>query len=87
MVNFTKQLLDHRLTTAEIVYHMPDHPRILQSYIWQELDIAPEFPELIKFLDFWETKIEGQIHSVTIASARIITSAELYHINKDFMLQ
>ena len=41
---------DYRLTTAEILYHMPDHPSLLQTYVWQGLDIAPKFPVLHKFL-------------------------------------
>ena len=44
---------DWRLTTAEILYHMPDHPGVLQTFIWQKIDLAPEFPELTRFLDFW----------------------------------
>ncbi len=48
-----KQLRGYRLTTAEILYHLPDHPSLLQSYIWQEYDLAPEFPVLHRFLDFW----------------------------------
>lgn len=36
---------DWRLITAEILYHMPDHPGVLQTFIWQKLDRAPTFPE------------------------------------------
>ena len=28
----------YSLTTAEILYHLPDHPALLQSYIWQEYE-------------------------------------------------
>ena len=42
--DFEKQLNDFRLTTAEILYHMPDAFHLLQSFIWQKLDKAPEFP-------------------------------------------
>jgi uncharacterized protein Usg len=63
---------DYRLTTAEILYHMPDHPSLLQTYIWQGLDIAPRFPVLHKFLDFWESSLDGRLHSVKVASAKII---------------
>ena len=58
------QMRDYRLTTAEILYHMPDHPAVLQSFVWQKLDIAPEFPELRKFLDFWTRSLDGKLHSV-----------------------
>lgn len=61
------QLQDWRLTTAEILYHLPDHPAVLQSYIWQEMDLAPAYPSLHKFLGFWTREIEGRLHSVRVA--------------------
>lgn len=72
-----QKLLTHRLTTAEILYHMPDHPRLLQSYVWQDYDLAPKFPALQKFLDFWEAKLDGRLHSVRVVSARLVTAAEI----------
>jgi len=70
-------LRDYRLTTAEILYHMPDHPSILQSYIWQEFDKTPDFPILMKFLYFWERKLDGKLHSVKVADCKIIKPSEL----------
>jgi uncharacterized protein Usg len=67
------QMRDYRLTTAEILYHMPDHPAVLQTYIWQELDLAPQFPELHRFLDFWSRSLDGKLHSVRIGAAEFIT--------------
>ena len=61
-------LRDHRLTTAEILYHLPDHPSLLQSYLWQDYDIAPHFPALRRFLTYWERNLEGRLHSVRMAS-------------------
>jgi uncharacterized protein Usg len=63
---------DYRLTTAEILYHLPDHPSLLQTYIWQAIDLAPRFPRLTRFLDYWETSLDGKLHSVKIASAQLI---------------
>ncbi len=74
-----RQLQGYRLTTAEILYHMPDHPSVLQSFIWQQLDIAPRFPVLHKFLAFWEREIDGRLHSVRIASVGLISAAEWRH--------
>lgn len=71
------QLQSYRLTTAEILYHLPDHPSLLQSFIWQQLDKAPEFPVLRRFLDFWIHNIEGRLHSVKIAQAPLITPGQL----------
>lgn len=75
--SFRDQLAGYRLTTAQIFYHLPDYPQLLQEFIWQQLDIAPEFPQLKQFLDFWERRIDGRLHSVTIASAELINPAEL----------
>lgn len=72
-----RQLQGYRLTTAEITYRLPDHPALLQKYIWQDLDLAPKFPVLRKFLDFWEANLEGKLHSVQVASRMLIQPAKL----------
>ncbi|MEX6632341.1 usg protein [Hyphococcus lacteus] len=74
---FEKQLAGYRLATAEIFYHLPDHPDLLQTYIWQDYDIAPQYPVLKKFLDFWSHELEGPLHSVRLASQKLITASEL----------
>jgi uncharacterized protein Usg len=79
-------LRGYRLTTAEILYHMPDHPAVLQSFIWQELDLAPKFPILNRFLNFWRDNLEGKLHSVRIASRGLISPAELKHAGGEFTL-
>ena len=74
MADFEKQWIkDYRLTTAEILYHLPDYPELLQSYIWQDYDIAPKFPILNKFLHFWTKELHGPLHSVQVASQELIT--------------
>ena len=78
---------DYRLTTAEILYHMPDHFDLLQTYVWQELDKAPDFPVLRDFLDFWERALEGKLHSVTIASVELIKPSELTYYKGEVYLQ
>ena len=37
------------------------------SYVWQAYDLFPEFPELQRFLAFWQEKLEGPLHSVQVA--------------------
>ncbi len=86
MSKFELTLQGYRLTTAEILYHMPDHPAVLQTFIWQELDIAPKYPVLAKFLRFWETSIEGKLHSVRVAARGLISPAELKHLGHEFTL-
>lgn len=76
MSDLALQLKDYRLTTAQILYHLPDHPGLLQTYLWQEYDLAPDFPALHKFLDFWRRSLEGRLHSVQIASSQLIGPAE-----------
>ncbi|MGE0726008.1 MAG: usg protein [Alphaproteobacteria bacterium] len=70
------QLENYRLTTAEILYHRPDHPSLLQTYLWQDLDLAPRFPVLTRFLEFWQSSLDGKLHSVTVASRGVIAPAE-----------
>ena len=86
MANLILQLKDYRLTTAEILYHMPDHPKLLQTFLWQEYDIAPEFPELRRFLGFWEREIEGKLHSVRVGSRKLITAADLAHCHLEYLI-
>lgn len=81
-----KQLNDYRLTTAEIIYHMPDFPEILQSFIWQDLDLSPDFPVLSEFLKFWEENIDGKMHSVTVTNAELIMPSEMLHLQESFLL-
>lgn len=85
--DFRKQLQDYRLTTAEIIYRIPDHPALLQTYIWQDLDIAPKFPILNKFLHFWETKLEGKLYMVKVAHLELISPGDFYHYGHEFMVQ
>jgi uncharacterized protein Usg len=80
------QLRNYRLTTAEILYHLPDHPSVLQSFVWQNIDLAPAFPVLHRFLDFWVGNIEGKLHSVRVASVKLISPCEMRRINASFRL-
>ena len=74
--DFSTLLRGYSLTTAEILYHMPDHPSLLQTYIWQNLDLAPRFPVLSKFLAFWQGNLDGKLHSVKVASVQLVKPAE-----------
>lgn len=73
----SRQLQGFRLATAEILYHLPDHPSVLQSYIWQDYDLAPRYPVLSKFLDFWMRELDGPIHSVSFGSKEVVSAADL----------
>ena len=75
------------LTTAEILYRMPDHPKILQSYLWQDYDVTPTFPALNRFLTFWRDKLDGAVHSVRVGHANLIKPSELRFVGTEFRLQ
>jgi uncharacterized protein Usg len=85
-VAFRRQMAGYGLTTANILYRLPDHPALLQTYIWQEYDLAPRFPELSRFLEFWRDKIEGILHSVTVSHSGLIKPAELRTVGAEFRL-
>lgn len=74
------------LTTAEILYRIPDHPKLLQTYLWQEYDLAPAFPQLNKFLEFWKREIEGALHSVKVAHKRLVTPQDCRVARAEFLL-
>ncbi len=86
MSSLEARVRGYRLTTAEILYRLPDHPAMLQAFIWQDLDIAPRFPVLNKFLRFWETSIEGKLFSVRVAARGLISDAELSLVDGEFSL-
>jgi uncharacterized protein Usg len=84
--DFKRQLGGYGLTTAQILYRRPDHQWLLQTYVWQNYDLFPKFPELRRFLAFWMEKLEGPLHSVVVAHSRLIKPAELKAINGEFVL-
>jgi uncharacterized protein Usg len=84
--DFIKQVGGYGLTTAHILYRLPDHPRFLQTYVWQDYDLFPKFPVLQRFLDFWTTKLEGPLHSVTVAHSKLIKPAEIRAVDGVFRL-
>ncbi|MGH7002957.1 MAG: usg protein [Alphaproteobacteria bacterium] len=86
MSNLKLQLLGHRLTTAEIIYRLPDHPSLLQTFVWQSYDMAPRYPTLTKFLRYWEHHIEGALHIVRVASAALVKPAEFRFVKGELHL-
>ena len=72
------------LTTANILYRLPDHPALLQTYLWQNYDVAPLFPELRQFLEFWQRELEGALHSVSVAHHRLLTERDLRAVSAEF---
>jgi uncharacterized protein Usg len=84
--SFRKQMAGYGLVTAEILYHLPDHPKFLQSFIWQDYDMAPDFPTLIRFLTFWRKTLDGPLHSVRVGHSSLIKPAEIRTLDGEFCL-
>lgn len=84
--DFEKQVKGYGLTTAHILYRRPDHQWLLQSYVWQAYDLFPDFPELQKFLDFWQKKLEGPLYSVEVAHRKLIKPAEMRTVDGVYRL-
>jgi uncharacterized protein Usg len=77
----------YTLCTYEILYWLPDRPTLLgPAFILQELDLAPEYPVLNKFLGFWKHNIEARIHSVRVASQQLIKPTEVRLVGTEFYL-
>ncbi|TVQ55562.1 MAG: aspartate-semialdehyde dehydrogenase [Rhodobacteraceae bacterium] len=84
--DFRRQLEGWSLATAEIFYRMPDAQSVLQTYVWQDYDLAPKFPQLRKFLDFWTRELDGPIHSVRLAHARLLRPAEVRYAGAELTI-
>ncbi|QPM89624.1 usg protein [Pseudooceanicola algae] len=69
-------LKGYGLTTAEFCYRMPDHTHVLNTFVWQDYDIAPDHPRLFRFIEYWQAEIEGALHSVRFAHRKMLSSGE-----------
>ena len=49
------------LVTVDILYYMPDYTDIIQEFMWQTNDYAPDLPRVHKFLNFWKSDIDAVI--------------------------
>lgn len=83
---FLRQLQGYGLSTVEIHYYLPDHPCLLQQFIWQEYDVAPKFPVLHNFLEFWRRDIEAVLHSVRVAHSHLIRPSEWRAVDHEFLI-
>jgi uncharacterized protein Usg len=77
-------LRGYGLTTAELYYRMPDYRNVLNSFIWQEYDLAPDYPKLFQFIEFWQEKIEGPLHSVRFTHRKLIAPGEWRNVVGEF---
>lgn len=79
-------LKGYGLTTARIFYHLPDYTHVLNEFIWQEYDLAPDYPEMFSFIEFWQNKIEGKLHSVAFTHQKLIRANEWRNVTGELFL-
>jgi len=80
-------LKGYGLTTAEFTYRIPDFQNVLNTYVWQEYDLAPDHPELFKFIEFWQDSIEGPLHSVRFSHRKMISPGEWRNVTGEFSVK
>ena len=86
MSDLLLQLQGKRLTTAQIYYYFPDYPKLIQEFLWQDYDIAPSFPKLRDFINFWTDDIEGKLHSVLVGGRPLISAPDLQLYQAEFKI-
>ncbi len=79
-------LKGYGLTTAEFFYRMPDYLNVLNSFVWQEYDLAPDHPRLFEFVEFWNREIEGPLHSVRFTHRKMLAAGEWRQVDGEFKL-
>jgi len=72
------------LTTAEFFYRMPDYESVLNTFVWQDYDLAPDHPRLFRFIEFWQDQIEGPLHSVRFVHRRMISPGDWRNVAGEF---
>ena len=86
MSELNSMLKGYSLTTAEILYRLPDYKTLLQSYIWQDYDLHPKFPKLKNFLDFWEANLDGPLYKVTVNHRSLIAPTDMKILAAQFAI-
>ncbi|WP_308915190.1 usg protein [Jannaschia sp. LMIT008] len=79
-------LKGYGLTTAEMFYHMPDHPHVLNTFVWQDYDLAPDHPRLFRFVEYWQEQIDGALHSIRFSHRKRIATGEWRNVVGEFTL-
>jgi uncharacterized protein Usg len=60
--------------------------RLLQSYVWQDYDLAPRFPKLTDFLGFWHANLDGALYRIRVTHRKLITPAEFRFVGGELTL-
>jgi len=84
--DFVAQLRGRNLTTAEILYRLPDYPALIQTYLWQDYDLAPAFPKLVSFLEFWSENLDGPLYRIRVMHRQLLSPREIRILDGEFCL-
>lgn len=84
MTETEMMLRGYGLTTAEMFYRMPDYPGVLNTFVWQDYDMAPDHERLFRFIEFWQEEIEGPLHSVRYTHRKLIAPGEWRSVVGEF---
>jgi len=79
-------LKGYGLTTAEFFYHMPDYAHVLNTFIWQDYELAADQPKLFEFDEYWQREIDGPLHSVKFAHRKMVSPGEWRQVVGEFKL-
>jgi uncharacterized protein Usg len=85
--DFALAVAGYGLTTAQIFYRFPDFPGLIQTYIWQEYDLPPDFPKLFAFLDYWKIQMDGKLHSVNFNHSPSLMAREWRIVGREIRLE
>lgn len=77
-------LRGYGLTTAEFFYRMPDFRNVLNTFVWQDYDLAPDHDRLLQFISYWHDEIEGPLHSVRFVHRKMIAPGEWRNVTGEF---
>lgn len=80
----TLLLRGYGLTTAEMTYRLPDYRNVLNTFVWQDYDLAPDYPRLFRFIEYWQDSIEGPLHCVRFTHRKQLGPSEWRQVVGEF---
>ena len=84
--NIMNRWSDWRIATIQIYYYLPDYLSILQEFVWQTEDLAPEFPRIHKFLWHWKNNIHAPIETINLSYADPFGKTKYINCNQIFKI-
>ena len=85
--NETELLLNgYGLPPAEFIYRLPDFQSVLNAFVWQDYDLAPDHPRLFQFIEYRQEESEGPLHAVRFTHRKLVRAGEWRHVTGEFYL-